>query len=45
MATLRSDILTSDTHPVRYLLCDGICHALQFDTPYSPTTSQYPPHF
>jgi hypothetical protein len=37
MATLRSDILTSNTHPVRSLLYNGICHALQFDTPYSPT--------
>ena len=45
MAILQSNILTSNIHLVRYLLCDGICHALQSDTPYSPTTSQYPSHF
>jgi hypothetical protein len=36
--TLRSDILTSDIHPVRYLLADGFCHVTQLpDTPYSPS--------
>ncbi|KAI2493731.1 hypothetical protein MHU86_20801 [Fragilaria crotonensis] len=43
--TLRSDILTSDIHPVRYLLCEGFCNAIKAETPYSPSTFQYPRHF
>jgi hypothetical protein len=41
---LKSDILNSDVHPVRYLLFDGFCHATS-DTPYSPSFTQFPPHF
>ena len=44
LAQFRSEILTSDAHPVRYLLADGICHALSSDLPYAPLTHQYPPH-
>lgn len=43
--TLRSDILNSDSHPVRYLLADGFCHTINSDTPYAPSTAQYPSHF
>jgi hypothetical protein len=45
LATLRLDILNSDTHPVRYLLADGFRHASLYDTPFSPTIAQYPSHF
>ena len=45
LATLRSDIITSDSHPVRFLLADGICHAATSDLPFTPPTHQYPPHF
>jgi hypothetical protein len=38
LSTFRSEILTSDVHPVRYLLADGICHALSSDLPYAPLT-------
>ena len=44
LASFRSDVLTSDVHPVRYLLADGICHALSSDLPYEPLTHQYPAH-
>ena len=45
LASLRSDIIDSDTHPVRYLLADGVCHFIQSDTPYSPIVTQFPLHF
>ena len=46
LATLKSDILTKDVHPVRYLLADGICHLLQHqDTPFCPSITQYPSIF
>ena len=44
-ATMRSDILNHDVHPVRYLLADGICHFATSDTLFSPPTEQFPPHF
>ena len=45
LASFRADVLTKDTHPVRYLLADGICHAVTSDIPFSPTLHQYPQHF
>jgi hypothetical protein len=42
--TMRSDV-NNDTHPVRYLLADGICHVLQSDAPFSPSLSQFPHRF
>ena len=38
LASFRSDVLTSDVHPVRYLLADGICHALSSGLLYEPLT-------
>ena len=35
-----------DSHPIRYLLADGICHAFNSDDQFSAATHhQYPPHF
>jgi hypothetical protein len=45
LSTLRSDILTSDHHPIRYLIAEGICHTLTSDSPFAPSTHQYPSHF
>jgi hypothetical protein len=45
LATLKSDILTSDSHPVRYLLLDGFCHLINSDTQFSPSFSRFPSHF
>jgi hypothetical protein len=42
---LRSNILNNGIHPVRYLLADGICHALQSDAPFSPSLFQFSPQF
>ena len=46
LATLKSDMLTNDIHPVRYLLYDGIHHwSTMSDDPFDPQLTQYPPHF
>ena len=45
LAHLRTDIINSDTHPVRYLLAEGVCHAVSSDLPFDPPTHQYPTHF
>jgi hypothetical protein len=44
LVALRSEILTSDTHPIQFLIADGIRHTLTSDLPFSPDTHQYPPH-
>ena len=45
LATMKSDILTTDTHPVRYLLADGLRHWSTSSLPFCPSITQYPPHF
>jgi hypothetical protein len=45
LATFRSEVITKDSHPLRYLLADGICHAVNYESPFSPEIHQYPPHF
>ena len=45
LATMRSDILTADIHPVRYLMTDGIRHWSTSALPFRPSVNQYPPHF
>ncbi|KAI2508454.1 hypothetical protein MHU86_5981 [Fragilaria crotonensis] len=44
LVALRSEILTSDTHPIRFLIADGIRHTLTSDLPFSPDIHQYPSH-
>ena len=45
IAILKSDILTKDVHPVRYLIYEGIYHwSMDPSEPYAPATSHYPPH-
>jgi hypothetical protein len=42
---LRKDIWTNDTHPVRYVLLEGIQHwSLGTPGPFRPSISQYPIH-
>ena len=45
LQTLKSDICTSDVHPLRYILSSGVHHWSTSDTPFFPLLSQYPPHF
>jgi hypothetical protein len=45
LSVFRSDVITSDAHPIRYLIADGICHTTTSDLPFSPITDQYPSHF
>ena len=45
LSKLKSDIQTTDIHPVRYLLFAGICHWLKNpDTLFDPSTSEFPEH-
>ncbi|KAI2498643.1 hypothetical protein MHU86_15820 [Fragilaria crotonensis] len=44
-STLRSDILTNDSHPIRYLIVEGICHVISSDSAFAPDIHQYPSHF
>ena len=41
---LRSDTITADIHPVRYLITEGIQHWSTETTTYSPLLHQYPSH-
>ena len=41
---LRRDLITGDTHPIRYLLADGIEHWTKLSGEFSPVLSQYPSH-
>ncbi len=45
LSTLRSDVLTNDSHPIRYLIAEGICHVLTSDSTFAPDTHQYNSHF
>ena len=40
---LRKDLVTADTHPLRYLMADGIEHWSK-SQPFQPTTMQFPCH-
>ena len=44
-ATLRSEIVNKDSHPVRYLLADGLKHSIQSTDVFNPQIDQYPSHF
>jgi hypothetical protein len=41
---LRRDIVTGDTHPIRYLLVEGIEHWTHSSQKFTPVLSQYPLH-
>ena len=41
---LRRDIDTGDTHPMRYLLVEGIEHWIKSSRKFTPALSQYPLH-
>ena len=46
VSSLRSDILTKDVHPVRYLLAAGLCQTLaDADAHFDHPLHQFPPHF
>ena len=47
LATMKSDMLTKDVHPVRYLIHAGIHHwtTQPAGVLFEPLISQYPPHF
>ena len=45
LSTLRSDILANDSHPIRYLIAEGICYELTSDSAFAPDTHQYNSHF
>ena len=46
LATLKSDILTKDVHPVRYLIYEGLYHwTFNPGALFAPVLSHYPPHF
>jgi hypothetical protein len=44
LAHLRSDIINSHMHPVRYLWADGVCHVVSSDLPFAPSIHQYSTH-
>ena len=44
-ATPRSEIINKDSHPVRYLLVDGLLHFIQSTDLFNPAIEQYPSHF
>ncbi|KAI2497580.1 hypothetical protein MHU86_16934 [Fragilaria crotonensis] len=41
---LRRDMITGDSHPIRYLLAEGIEHWTESSGKFSPVLSQYPFH-
>jgi hypothetical protein len=45
LLSLKSEILTRDVHPIRYLVWEGIHHTVTSDTPFVPEIDQYPSHF
>lgn len=46
LSKLKSDICTTDIHPVRYLLSSGLVHWLTASqTPFAPSITEFPEHF